>query len=55
MTFNPWQEFDDYADGHPELEVSEAFARWLASKTGEPVVGRELDGDGLVVAIPEEA
>ena len=48
-----WAEFDRYADEHPELESHEAFAQWLACETGEAVVGREVDGNGIVVAIPD--
>lgn len=46
-------DFDRYVDVHPELERHEAFAQWLATETGETVVGREVDGDGIVVATPD--
>lgn len=49
-----FDEFDAFADEHPELETHEAFAQWLAGETRDAVIGREVDGDGLVVALPEE-
>lgn len=35
-------------------DLAQIFADWLANHTGEVVVARQVNGDGLVVAIPEE-
>jgi hypothetical protein len=47
-------EFDAYCEEHPDLEPHEAFASWLAETSGETIIGRETNGDGLVVGIPRE-
>lgn len=52
LTFD---DFDAWADEHcPDAAPSEAFAQWLANVTGRTVIGRDLDGDGIVISMPEE-
>ncbi len=48
--FDEFFEREEYDDG----QEPEAFADWLVSQTGNVVIGRQMDGDGLVVAIPED-
>jgi hypothetical protein len=52
---NPYAEFDDYCEEHnvPMDQTSVAFGQWLADKTKAPVIGREVDGDGLTIALPD--
>lgn len=47
-------EFDAYCAAHPDVEPPVLFAQWLADASGDPVVGRELDGDDVVVALPAD-
>lgn len=48
-----FDEFDQMCDENPDIEPSQLFAEWLSGKTGEVVIGREVDGDNLVISIPE--
>lgn len=36
----------------PGDDLPQIFADWLADLTGSTVVARQVDGDGLVIAIP---
>lgn len=48
-----WAQVSDgveYADGN---EAAHAFADFLANETGQPIVAQQLDGDGVIVAIPD--
>lgn len=51
---NGFEEFDRYFDdnGYAPGQEPEAFAAWLASKTGERVSGVALDLSGAVQADP---
>lgn len=41
----------EFTDGD---DVAHAFANFLANATGETIVAQQLDGEGIVVAIPDE-
>jgi hypothetical protein len=41
----------EFADGD---EAAHAFADFLANQTGQPIVAQQLDGDGVIVAIPDQ-
>lgn len=32
---------------------AELLAQWFANHTGSTILGREVDGDGIIVAIPD--
>jgi len=55
-----FDEFDAYVEQwreqHPDESVplAELFAQYLADVTGNAIVGRQVNGDGIVVAISEE-
>lgn len=41
----------EFTDGD---EAAHAFADFLANQTGQPIVAQQLDGDGVIVAIPDD-
>lgn len=48
--------FADYIEERgvdPDDDLPQVFAEWLANHTGETVVARQVDGDGIVIAIPD--
>lgn len=50
-----YADFDAWADENcPDAPPSDAFAQWLANRTGKTTIGRETNGDGLVIALPED-
>ncbi len=54
MTATDYSEFDRFAEanGYTREQAPEAFAAWLASKTGKRVSGVALDLSGAVQADP---
>jgi len=52
---NRYADFDAYCDEHdvPMEQTHIAFCQWLADRTRAPVIGREVNGDGITVALPE--
>lgn len=61
MTFAPLNnhEFDAFVDAwvevHPgeDVPLTALFGQWLANRSGSTIIGRQVNGDGLVVALPE--
>lgn len=41
----------EFEDGE---DVAHVFANFLANATGQTIVAQQLDGEGIVVAIPDE-
>ena len=52
----PWGDFDRYCEEHnvSTEDTPAAFAQWLTTLTSQPVIGRELHGDDLVIALPDD-
>jgi hypothetical protein len=53
---NGWDEFDRWCDARniPVEETAQAFAQWMAELSGGTIIGRQVNGDDLVIATPDD-